>query len=98
MMHGGGGHGGRGNFDEDELLGKAYDHRLMRRLLGYLRPYRRLLVVAFLLIFLLGAVELVPPYLVKLAIDRYIVPGDLSGLPLVLGLYLGALVLAFAFR
>jgi len=87
-----------GEIHEDELLGKAYDHRLMRRLLGYLRPYRRLVVVAFLLIFLMGAVDLLPPYLVKQAIDLYIVPGDLSGLPLVLALYLGALVLSFIFR
>src|SRR5439155_39063 len=50
MMHGGGGHGGRGNFDEDEILGKAYDARLMRRLLGYLRPYRGLVIVALLII------------------------------------------------
>ena len=87
-----------GPIHDDELLGKAYDHRLMRRLLGYLRPYRRLMVVAFLLIFGLGAVELVPPYLLKLAIDRYIVPGDLSGMPGVLALFLASLVLGFALR
>ena len=44
-IHHGGGAGGRGVFDEDEILGKAYDARLMRRLLGYLRPYRGLVVL-----------------------------------------------------
>ncbi|HMA38118.1 MAG TPA: ABC transporter ATP-binding protein [Chloroflexia bacterium] len=89
---------GPGEIHEDELLGKAYDHRLMQRLLSYLRPYRAQMVVALLLIFATGAVELVPPALFILAIDRYIVPGDLSGMPLVLALYLGVLSLAFVFR
>jgi ATP-binding cassette subfamily B protein len=71
---------------------------MMRRLLGYLRPYRKRMVVALVLIITLGAVELAPPYLTKLAIDRYIVPGDLSGLPEVLGLFLASLIAAFGLR
>ncbi len=89
---------GPGPIHEDELLGKAYDHRMMRRLLGYLRPYRKRMVVALVLIITLGAVELAPPYLTKLAIDQYIVPGDLSGMPLVLGLFLASLIAAFGLR
>jgi ATP-binding cassette, subfamily B, multidrug efflux pump len=89
---------GPGPIHEDELLGKAYDHRLMRRLLGYLRPYRKRMILALALIITLGAVELTPPYLTKLAIDRYIVPGDLSGLPEVLGLFLASLIAAFGLR
>ncbi len=89
---------GPGPIHEDELLGKAYDHRLMRRLLGYLRPYRKRMIVALVLIITLGAIELTPPYLTKLAIDRYIVPGDLSGMPVVLGLFLGSLLAAFVLR
>src|SRR6476661_808753 len=87
-----------GPIHEDELLGKAYDHRLMARLLGYLRPYRRQMAVALALILATGAVELAPPYLLKLAIDRYIVPGDLSGLPMILAVFLGALLAAFFLR
>jgi ATP-binding cassette, subfamily B, multidrug efflux pump len=89
---------GPGPIHEDELLGKAYDHHMMRRLLGYLRPYRKRMIVALVLIITLGAVELAPPYLTKLAIDQYIVPGDLSGMPLVLGLFLASLVAAFGLR
>ena len=89
---------GPGPIHEDELLGKAYDHRLMRRLLGYLRPYRKRMILALVLLLTLGAIELAPPYLTKLAIDRYIVPGDLSGMPLVLGLFLGSLIAAFVLR
>jgi ATP-binding cassette subfamily B protein len=71
---------------------------MMQRLLGYLRPYRKRMVVALVLIITLGAVELAPPYLTKLAIDQYIVPGDLSGMPLVLGLFLASLIAAFGLR
>ena len=39
------------NFDEDEILGKAYDSRLMRRLSGFLQPYWRQLAVALVLLF-----------------------------------------------
>ena len=74
MMHGGGGHGGRGNFDEDEILGKAYDARLMRRLLGYLRPYRGLVIVALLIILGISVTEAAPPVLAKFIVDNAIAP------------------------
>ena len=64
-MHGGGigGGGGRGVFDEDEILGKAYDARLMRRLLGYLRPYRGLVILGLGIILGLSVTEAAPPIL-----------------------------------
>jgi ATP-binding cassette subfamily B multidrug efflux pump len=65
---------------DEELLGKAYDARLMRRLLGYLRPYTAQVVAAFFAIITGSALQLVQPYLIKLAIDRYIAAGDLEGL------------------
>src|SRR5919204_1637835 len=61
-------------FQEDEILGKAYDARLMRRLLTYLRPYR-LLVTAGVVLLLLGALaDLAGPYIVKTAIDHDMCP------------------------
>ena len=72
-MHGGGGHG-RGNFDEDEILGKAYDARLMRRLLGYLRPYRGLVIIALLIILGISVTEAAPPVLAKFIVDNAIAP------------------------
>ncbi|HKC91373.1 MAG TPA: ABC transporter ATP-binding protein [Candidatus Limnocylindria bacterium] len=71
-MHGGG--GGRGNFDEDEILGKAYDARLMRRLLGYLRPYRGLVIVALAIILGISITEAAPPVLAKFIVDNAIAP------------------------
>ncbi len=87
-----------GPVHEDEALGKAYNSRLMRRLMGYLRPYHRWMIVAFVLIFATSGIDLVPPYLFKLTIDQFITPGDLAGLPLVLIIYLSALVASFIFR
>jgi ATP-binding cassette subfamily B multidrug efflux pump len=84
--------------DQDEVLGKAYDGRLVRRLVPYITPYKARLLVA--LVFLLGTslLDLAGPYLTKIAIDQYITPKHSSGLGVILGLYLGALVAGFAFR
>src|SRR6476660_6537570 len=83
---------------DDEVLGKAYDARLMRRLLGYLRPYKLKVILALVLIFTTGAVELVGPYLTKLAIDTAMVPGKPEALPPIVGLYVVALCVGFALR
>jgi ATP-binding cassette subfamily B protein len=87
-----------GPVQEDEILGKAYDPRLMRRLLAYLRPYKWQVGVAFLLIFATGATDLIPPYLTKLAIDQHFVPKQADGLGLIFAAFIGALVLNFIFR
>ncbi len=82
-------------YHEEELLGKAYDSRLMARLLTYLGPYRASVVVAFILILAISALRLVGPYLTKVAIDDYIAEGDLAGLNLIAGLYISALLAQF---
>ncbi len=61
-------------FQEDEILGKAYDARIMRRLLTYLRPYIRLTVVALVFLILVSLVDLVGPALIGYGIDQYIAP------------------------
>jgi ATP-binding cassette, subfamily B, multidrug efflux pump len=73
---------------EEEVLGKAYDARLMRRLLTYLRPYKAQVVIALVAIIAGSALQLVPPYLTKTVIDDYIPAGDLSGLGFIALLYL----------
>ena len=67
---------------EEEVLGKAYDSRLMRRLLTYLRPYRWQVGVAIVSIILKSFADVLGPYLVKVAVDRYLAPakGSASGL------------------
>ena len=80
---------------EDDVLGRAYDSRLMRRLLGYLRPYRRQVAIAVAAIIGHSMLDLAPPYLTKVVIDRYIPAGDFGGLGAVAALYLAALVGSF---
>ena len=81
---------------EEDVLGKAYDARLMRRLLRYLRPYRLQVAGASAAIIAHSGLELVPPLLTKTVIDRYIPAGDLSGLGGVAVLYLLTLCGSFA--
>jgi ATP-binding cassette, subfamily B, multidrug efflux pump len=64
---------------DDDVVGKAYDARLMRRLLGYLRPYKLHAALALGAIIANSMLQLAQPYLMKLAIDRYIPARDLSG-------------------
>jgi len=95
--------------DEDQILGRAYDARLMGRLLRYVRPYRR--VVAWAIAFLLAASasDLAGPLLYRIAIDRYIAPhtagtqtpgpaADIRGLAGIAALYLAILGAGFAAR
>jgi ATP-binding cassette subfamily B multidrug efflux pump len=65
---------------EEEILGKAYDGRLMRRLLHYLRPYWPHVVVAIIITVAYSGMGPVRPYLTQIAIDKYIRPGDTVGL------------------
>jgi ATP-binding cassette subfamily B multidrug efflux pump len=81
--------------NEEDVLGKAYDGRLMRRLLTYLRPYKAHAGLATAAIIGHSALELAPPYLVKLVIDRYIPARDVPGLTLVAILYLATLAGSF---
>jgi ATP-binding cassette subfamily B multidrug efflux pump len=85
---------------EEDALGKAYDARLMRRLLTYVRPYRARVALAILLLILASALELVPPWITKLVLDEAVPRGDTRYLALLVGLFfvsiLGAFVLEYA--
>lgn len=85
-------------FQEDEVLGKAYDARLTRRLLSYVRPYRSSIALAVGLLSLTSLASLAGPYIVRIAIDDHIAPKRVDGLSRVIVAYVGALVLAFALR
>jgi ATP-binding cassette subfamily B multidrug efflux pump len=81
---------------DEDILGKAYDARLMRRLLTYLRPYWRSVAFAFVAIITSALASLGQPYLIKIAIDRHIASGRLSGLDRLAAIYLAILLVAFA--
>ena len=66
------------NLHEEEALGKAYDSRLMRRLLQYMKPYKWHVVLALVLVAIVTPLELAPPLVFRKAIDSYFVP-ELNG-------------------
>ena len=94
---------------EEEVLGKAYDARLMRRLLTYLRPYTWQVTVALIAIILKAILDVLGPFLTKTAIDKYLAhaPGShsildswlssqpMKGIAQIALLYVGTLVLTF---
>jgi ATP-binding cassette subfamily B protein len=80
---------------DEEAAGRAYDHRLMRRLLGYLRPYRAQVALAGLVVLVDALVQLAGPMLTKEAIDRGIRHHNLVRLDQVAVLYLLVLLAGF---
>jgi ATP-binding cassette, subfamily B, multidrug efflux pump len=84
------------SFHEEEVLGKAYDARLMRRLLTYLRPHKGYVLAALMALIGDAVTQLAPPYLVKIAIDQYIAQGDIAGLNTIAFVYLAVLIAAFS--
>src|SRR6202050_1664564 len=97
---------------EEEILGKAYDSRLMRRLLTYLWPYRWQVVIALVSILLKSFADVLGPYLTKVAIDRYLAPTKagasglwswlspqpLTGIAQIAAIYVGLLLATFVFE
>src|SRR4029079_2344980 len=81
---------------EEEVLGKAYDSVLMRRVLRLLLPYRTNLGVALVAIIANAGLQLMQPYLVKIAIDRHIQPGHLAGLDRIALAFLAILFASFS--
>jgi ATP-binding cassette subfamily B protein len=89
---------GLGPAEDDDSVGRVYDARLARRVWAYTRPYRGAVVLSALLFPLLAAVDLVQPYLVKVAIDAHILRGDWAGLSHVVLLFFLTLVVQYALR
>jgi len=69
--------------NEDEILGKAYDSKLMKRLLGFIKPYKKYVIFAILLNTIVAALGPLRPYLNELAIDKYIANKDYHGLAII---------------
>ena len=59
---------------DEDVVGKAYDGRLMRRLLTYLRPYKSIAFVSLVAILLKAGIDVLGPYLFKVALDLYLTP------------------------
>jgi ABC-type multidrug transport system fused ATPase/permease subunit len=100
MYYGGGGpYGGaqsRRGFDDDEVLGKIYDNRVIARLPRYLAPVKSWIVLGAAGMVLRSLAALAGPYLVALAIDRFIQEGNLGGLNIIAIAFVGAALLIWA--
>lgn len=83
---------------EEEVLGKAYDSRLMARLLRYLGPYRRQVAAAVGFLMLASALAMVGPYLTKVALDEAVPRGDGRLLVVLAAVYAGTTVLVFVLQ
>src|SRR5687767_2849231 len=77
---GGGPRGMIENFGGKQGAGRAFDRRIFVRLLAYLRPHRKFMALAFLLMLVGTGLTLLTPYLIAIAIDQYIVQGNIPGL------------------
>jgi ATP-binding cassette, subfamily B, multidrug efflux pump len=93
---------------EEEVLGKAYDSRLMKRLLTYLRPYKWQVGISLVAILLKAGADVLGPYLTAVVVDRYLAPthkptrfdfmfssNPYSGIAEIAALYVGLLVFSF---
>ncbi len=85
-------------YDEDEVLGKAYDGRLVKRFIGYLRPYGPWVALALFLIFLRIGADLVGPLLLKAAVDGPVARGEYEGLVVYVLLFFAVISLVFLVR
>jgi ATP-binding cassette, subfamily B, multidrug efflux pump len=94
---------------EEEVLGKAYDSRLMKRLLGYMRAYKWRVFVALGSIVLKAGADVLGPFLTMIAIDRYLAPAHqapwllnhwlspqpLMGIAQIAAIYVGLIIFSF---
>src|SRR5215475_3842435 len=95
---------------DDDVVGKAYDSRLMGRLLRYLRPYKLQAGISLVAILLKAGLDVIGPYLTKVAIDRYMTarpsahpaalarwlnPNPVAGITQIAAIYVAALVVGY---
>lgn len=82
-----------GGIYEEEIAGKAYDTALLKRFYRYVAPYRLSIILVMVILPLVAACRLAQPWIIKLAIDRHIVSGQLAGLEQVALAFLGILLI-----
>lgn len=82
---------------EDEVLGKVYDHQLMKRMVNYIKPYKVIIVVSLLLVFLSMACFLAGPRIIGLVIDKGIKSKDINSLYYLSGIYVALTLFRLVF-
>ena len=80
-------------FLEEDYIGRAFDPRIARRILRYVLPYKRHVILAGVAIVLASLGITIRPYIIGQAIDQGIVEGDIVYLGRMVGLFLGLVML-----
>lgn len=88
----------KNKYSDTGIDGQVYDARLMKRLLAYLKPISHFVLLAVVLLFVVTALELAGPLVIKYGIDNHIALGKIDGLGKVVVLYLGILLITFLVR
>jgi len=83
---------------EDEILGKAYDGRLMKRLYAYLKPYKLQIFIAIISLIAASLAQLAGPYITKIAIDQHIRTKEYSGLGFLVLLFILSMAIQFGMQ
>jgi ATP-binding cassette, subfamily B, multidrug efflux pump len=83
----------RNKFDIDEELETPFQLSHFKRLVGYLKPYKKLMIMTVCLMLIASVANLIGPYLIKVAIDDKIPNGDTAGLASLAGIYLVAIII-----
>ncbi len=77
----------RGHIDE-EVFGSVYDQKVVLRLLPYILPFKKLVIIASISMLIYTGTQVAVPWLIKIAIDSYITPGDFAGLTWIFGIFI----------
>jgi ATP-binding cassette subfamily B protein len=83
----------RNKFDVDESLETQFNARHLKRVLGYVKPYKKDMIITIMLMLVASVAGLIGPYLIKDAIDNRIPTGDKEGLVLLSGIFILTLII-----
>lgn len=88
----------KGPFIEEETPAKAYDAKIMKRIWGFTRPYKSIVYISFITFPLLTSLQLLQPYLIKVAIDESIMKYNYRILPWIVLIFITAMIAEFVVR
>ncbi len=86
--HGFGGHSARRGHIDEEVFGSVYDQRVVLRLMPYILPFKKLVIIASISMLVYIGTQVSIPWIIRVAIDSYIIPGNLAGLTWIFGIFI----------
>ncbi|MEZ7892433.1 MAG: ABC transporter ATP-binding protein [Candidatus Wallbacteria bacterium] len=83
---------------EEIITGKAYDSRLLKRLWSFITPYMKFFYISMFFLAMVTILDLLPPYITKVAIDDFIAKNRASEIYKILIIYQAVLIMHFTFQ